>query len=72
MRNLEITPIVYEYRYNNVSSAIKERIVESRKCLFYRSSKGIKSNINKGETTFAIISIITGIIALGYTIALAI
>ncbi len=72
MRNLESTPIIYEYRYNNVSSAIKERIVASRKCLFYRSSKGIKSSTNKAETTFAIISIITGIIALGYTLALAI
>jgi hypothetical protein len=74
MRNHKTTPIVYEYRYANLSDSVRNKIIENRFSLFERSERGlgtVKSS-SKLDTLIAKLGIISGIALLGYIISIII
>ncbi len=74
MRNHKITPIVYEYRYANLSDSMRNQIIENRYSLFERSKKVIgevKKSSNR-DTLIAKLGVISGIALIGYIVSLVI
>ena len=74
MRNHKLKPIVYEYRYANLSDSMRNQIIENRYSLFERSKKAIgevKKSSNR-DTLIAKLGAISGIAVIGYIVSLLI
>ncbi|NNF34941.1 MAG: hypothetical protein HKN68_12585 [Saprospiraceae bacterium] len=74
MRNHEINPIVYEYRYANLSDSMRNQIIENRYSLFERSTNligEVKKSSNR-DTLIAKLGVISGIAIIGYIVSLLI
>lgn len=74
MRNRNLTPIVYEYRYANLPDPLRGRIIENRHSLFDRSSRGLGkvSKSSNLDTLIAKLGIISGIGLIGYIVSILI
>ena len=72
MRNHNLTPIVYEYRYANLSDNVRDRIIENRYSLFERCERSM-GKVNKSsnfDTLIAKLGIISGIALIGYIVSI--
>ena len=74
MRNTKLTPVVYEYRYANLSDSMRNQIIENRYSLFERSKKtiGEVKKSSRKDTLIAKLGVISGIAVIGYVISLLI
>ena len=74
MRNNNLKPIVYEYRYANLSESMRNQIIENRYSLFERSTKtiGEVKKSSKRDTLIAKLGVISGIAIIGYVVSLLI
>ena len=72
MRNPKLTPVVYEYRYANLSDSVRNKVIENRHNLFDRCNERIES-VNKSsnlDTLIAKLGIISGIALIGYIVSI--
>lgn len=74
MRNHKITPIVYEYRYANLSDSVRNKIIENRFSLFERSERtlGKVKSSSRLDTLIAKLGVISGIALIGYIVSIII
>ena len=72
MRNHKLSPIVYEYRYANLSDSVRNSVIENRHSLFNRCEKKV-GEVNKSsnfDTLIAKLGIISGIALIGYIVSI--
>ena len=72
MRNSKLTPIVYEYRYSNLSDTVRNSVIENRHSLFERCgrSNGKVSQSSGIDTLIAKLGIISGIALIFYIVSI--
>lgn len=72
MRHPKLDPVVYEYRYCNVSDGIRNEITRNRFSLFNRKSREIEhaEKSNNWDLLIAKLGIICGIALIGYILSM--
>lgn len=72
MRHPKLNPVVYEYRYCNVSEGVRNEITRNRFSLFNRRSNEIKQfdKSNNWDLLIAKLGIICGIALIGYILSM--